>query len=545
MQGSTLAKRLWALLFGATTAVYLWGLGRLPLVGPDEPRYAQVAREMLRRGDLFTPTLGGHAWFEKPVLLYWMMMASYTVFGATEFAARVGAAVSGLLTVVFVGWLAQRVERSAGGRMLWFGLASAGVAAASAGLLVFSRAASFDAPLTLTVTAALCCFFVFELDEEGRGGSLPLVGFWAGVGASLLAKGLVGPVLVFGVVGLYFVLRRRVPDLSRLGLLWGPLLALGVASLWYAPVIMRHGRVFVDAFIIQHHFARYVSNKYNHPQPFYFYLPVMALLALPWTAFVAAGAARAAATNWRAAETTSRLQTFALAWLAMPVLFFSLSGSKLPGYVLPALPGAALLAGASLARYVRGEGGTGLMRLTGALVLLGLGGIFYAVRAGFADVWCGALVGVPVVAAGGLALFAASKRKLCAAAVVLAALATVALIVGCGLKETARRESVRELIARADAEGYSNWPVYYLLTDERTAEFYAGGRLGYKPDGSDAVRFDGEWDVWQALMKQGDGGMLILVKNHFLHRIADYPPLETKVIADNGAVTIAAVRLRP
>ena len=543
MQGSTLAKRLWALLFAAVAAVYLWGLGRLPLVGPDEPRYAQVAREMWLRGDPVTPTLGGHVWFEKPALVYWMMMAAYSAAGVTEWAARAGAAVSGVLTVVCVGWLAQRAERAAGGRMLWFGLASAGVAASSAGLLVFSRAASFDAPLTLTVTVALCCFFAWEMNEGGRASSLPLVGFWAGLGASLLAKGLVGPVLVCGVVGFYFVLRRRLPDLSRLGLAWGVPLAAGVAAVWYAPVIIRHGWTFVDAFFVQHHFARYVSNRYNHPQPFYFYLPVMALLALPWTAFAAAGAGRAAATNWRATETSSKIQTFAFAWLAVPVLFFSLSSSKLPGYVLPALPGAALLAGAALSRYLRGEGGTGLMRVTGALALLGLGGVFYAVRAGLADALCGAAVGVPAAAAGLLALLAPSKRKVCAAAVVLAALATVTLIVACGLSETGRRESVRDLMARADAEGYSSWPVYYLLTDERTAEFYAGGRLGYKPDGSDAVRFDGEWDVWQALQK-GERPMLILVKNHFLHRIADYPPLETKVIADNGFITVAAVRLR-
>ena len=101
-----LAKRVWSFLFLAVAAFYLYGLGSLPLVGPDEPRYAQVAREMLARRDLITPTLGGLPWFEKPPLLYWMMMASYRVFGVSEFSARLGPAVCGLLTAVFVYWIA-------------------------------------------------------------------------------------------------------------------------------------------------------------------------------------------------------------------------------------------------------------------------------------------------------------------------------------------------------------------------------------------------------------------------------------------------------
>ena len=100
-----LAKRVWSFLFLAIAAFYLYGLGAAPLVGPDEPRYAQVAREMLARHDLITPTLGGLPWFEKPPLLYWMMMASYRVFGVSEFSARLGPAICGLLTAVFVYWI--------------------------------------------------------------------------------------------------------------------------------------------------------------------------------------------------------------------------------------------------------------------------------------------------------------------------------------------------------------------------------------------------------------------------------------------------------
>jgi 4-amino-4-deoxy-L-arabinose transferase-like glycosyltransferase len=102
LQPSTLAKRGSLFLFLAVIAFYFYGLGHLPFVGPDEPRYAQVAREMFLRGDLITPTLGGHTWFEKPPLLYWMMIAGFKLFGVSEWSARLPSALSGVLTAAAV-----------------------------------------------------------------------------------------------------------------------------------------------------------------------------------------------------------------------------------------------------------------------------------------------------------------------------------------------------------------------------------------------------------------------------------------------------------
>ena len=110
MQPSALAKRLYILLFIVVIVFYFYGLGSLPLLGPDEPRYAQVAREMFLRGDPITPTLGGHTWFEKPALLYWMITASFGIFGVSEWSARLGPAVCGLLTIAAVWYVARAVE---------------------------------------------------------------------------------------------------------------------------------------------------------------------------------------------------------------------------------------------------------------------------------------------------------------------------------------------------------------------------------------------------------------------------------------------------
>jgi len=113
LQPSILAKRGSILLFVAFILFYFYGLGHLPFIGPDEPRYAQVAQEMFLRRDWITPTLGGYLWFEKPALLYWMVMAGFKLFGTSEWAARSASAVSGLLTIAAVFWVGKRTERSA------------------------------------------------------------------------------------------------------------------------------------------------------------------------------------------------------------------------------------------------------------------------------------------------------------------------------------------------------------------------------------------------------------------------------------------------
>ncbi|HEX8290355.1 MAG TPA: phospholipid carrier-dependent glycosyltransferase, partial [Pyrinomonadaceae bacterium] len=136
MQRFLLAKRAWVVLFGAVCAAYFYGLGAVPLLGPDEPRYAQVAREMYERGGWVTPTLGGQTWFEKPALLYWLMEAGYGLFGVTEFAARAGSALAGVLTVLLAGWAARRAEFESREDMRGFGVTCAAVAASTLGMMV-------------------------------------------------------------------------------------------------------------------------------------------------------------------------------------------------------------------------------------------------------------------------------------------------------------------------------------------------------------------------------------------------------------------------
>jgi 4-amino-4-deoxy-L-arabinose transferase-like glycosyltransferase len=524
---SALAKRLYILLFIAIVALYLYGLGGLPLLGPDEPRYAQVAREMFLRGDLVTPTLGGHTWFEKPALLYWLMIAAYKVFGVNEFSARLGPALCGLLTIAAVWRVGREVERVSSESQdfaFWTTL----VAASALGLIVFSRAASFDITITTTTTWALACFVLYELNLRRRSGFL--VGFYLCVGLSLLAKGLVGVVIPFGVVGSYFLLRRQWPTRRVwLSVLWGLPLAAAVSALWYGPVIARHGWPFVHEFFIQHHFARYVSNKYHHPQPIYFYPAIILMLALPWTAFLVEALAKIRGWAWRENDALSIVRVFSLAWLAMPIVFFSFSGSKLPGYILPALPAAAFLIAD---RFVDSISKWSL-RATGLLCLaLAAGGFVYALQSRQISVGCGTLIAVPLLAAAVASLARQNERFMSVMLIAGATFVFVMVVLICAAPPVARRESVKDLLELADARGYGDAPVLAQRSDDRSAQFYAHDRVIYNAEGEPVTFDEVSLDEARAIGSR----IVVFISVEYVDQFSGIPTIE--VLGDNGHVAV-------
>ena len=539
-----LAKRGWLLLLMATAVVYFYGLGRAPFVGADEPRYAQVAREMFERGDAVTPTLNGQTWFEKPALVYWTAIAGFKMFGVAEWPARLGAACAGWFTVLLIGWMARRVEAKEGeGTSSWLQLSTGAVTATSAGLIVFSRAVNFDVFITMAVTCTLAFFFAAELEVDGRKKRWLLAGFYAGMGAALLAKGLIGVVIPCGVVAVYYLLRRRWPDVWK-SAFWGFFITIAVAALWYAPVIARHGWVFIDEFFVKQHFARYLSNKYHHPQPFWFYLAIIPALMLPWSAFLAAGIYHARRWNPRGDDALSKMRFFALAWVLFPLIFFSVSGSKLPGYILPALPGAALLAGERLAGFLRGEGSAAWMRATGALMfVLAVAGLVYGLKESDLSHLCIGLVTMPVIAASAYVTFATRRRERNVWLVVGVAFLTTLIIAVCVLEKASARESVRDLLRAAGARGYNASPVLSLHHIERTAEFYAAGRLIYDETGGAPLKYEGAGEVLEVARQRG-GTILVLVPDEHVGQLTNFQFFETEVIGDNGSVVLVAVRIR-
>jgi 4-amino-4-deoxy-L-arabinose transferase-like glycosyltransferase len=542
LQPLTLAKRVWLFLFLAVIAFYCYGLGHMPFVGPDEPRYAQVAREMLQRGDLVTPTLGGHTWFEKPPLLYWMMIASFRLFGVNEWAARLGPALSGLSTVFALFWLGRRVS-AAHGPSAWTGLApwTAIVAASTLGLIVFSRGVGFDIVITMTTAWALSFYLTSELETNQATRRRLLAGFYVFIGLSLLAKGLIGVVIPAGIIGLYLLLRRQFPARSFLmSLAWGLPLALLVAATWYVPVTLKHGWPFIDEFFIQHHFARYLSNKYRHPQPFYFYILILFPLTLPWTAFLIEGLVKSRRWLLRSPDPLVRLRVFAIAWLVAPVVFFSFSGSKLPGYILPVLPAAALIAGDRLTTFVRDQNGLWVMRITGLLfAIFAIAGSVYVVREGQLSHECVALIAVPLVITAVTCIFRTRLKTAATLLVVLTTFSSLVVALNCGVASFAGRESMRDLIQLANSRGYGSAPVYALHQIDRSAEFYAAGRIVYAPDG-EPVRFEGASDALEAAKASGQA-VLVIVPIENINQLEDLTSAKIDVIGNNGKLALVGL----
>jgi 4-amino-4-deoxy-L-arabinose transferase-like glycosyltransferase len=332
----------WLLLAGFCGFLFFFGLAFFGLIGADEPRYAQVAREMLARHDWITPTLGGKPWLEKPPLYYWQAMLAFSIFGVSDWAARLPSAVDATLMVVVTYLFLRRFRPG-------FQLDGALMTASAAGIIGFARAASTDMPLAATFAIALLAWFAWYESESRRFLAL----FYCFLALGMLAKGPVAPLLAAVII---LVFATATSDYRLLGrTLWVPgiMLFCAVVLPWHIAVQIKNPEFF-RVFILQHNLARFGTNLYHHPEPFWYYLPVTLLGLIPWTVFVVASLAETVRIRWTARREIldsgrRALDVFLVIWVAVPVAFFSLSQSKLPGYIVPALPAGTLL----LAEYVR------------------------------------------------------------------------------------------------------------------------------------------------------------------------------------------------
>jgi 4-amino-4-deoxy-L-arabinose transferase-like glycosyltransferase len=333
--------------------LFFYGLGGFGLVGADEPRYAQIAREMLARHDWVVPVLNGKPWLEKPVLYYWGAMLSYSVFGVRDWAARVPSA---LLATLMVAGIYGFVRRFRPGAQLDAAL----ITASAAATIGFARGASTDMPLTATFTLAMLAWYTwFRSDRRGW-----LAASYGAMGLATLAKGPVAPALGGAILLLFALLRRERSIVLRTLWLPGILLFLAVTGPWYALVEFRTGEFF-RVFILEHTLMRFGTNMFRHHQPILYYIPVLLLLLLPWTVFALKGMGVALTSVWRQARggtpSTDPLPDFLLLWLGVPLLVFSISQSKLPGYILPGIPAATLLLACFLSHWERKEEAPGML----------------------------------------------------------------------------------------------------------------------------------------------------------------------------------------
>ena len=318
-------------ILGLSYLFFFHRLGGIGLIGPDEPRYASVARHMYFSGDYITPQLLGHPWFEKPPLMYWGAAFASVVFGVGEFAARFPSALGAFLTVLAVYACCRRLYSRGVGFLAALMLAS------SIGFFAFARAASMDMPLTVCLTLALCCFLL-GYHESGATRRWWFYGFYAALGLGTLAKGPIAIVLPVLSLGLFLAVRRQWMEWKE----WHPegaAAGLVVALPWYVAVTWINGFEFIDVFIINQNLERFVSTIHGHDRPIYYYLPVFLLLTFPWT-FLLIPALR---------RRFGLAEQILVLWALVPLVLFSMAGSKLPGYILPVVPPFAMLCARELA----------------------------------------------------------------------------------------------------------------------------------------------------------------------------------------------------
>lgn len=333
----------WLTLAGFCAFFFYYGLGAFGLVGADEPRYAQVAQEMLQRRNWITPFLYGHPWLEKPVLYYWQAMLCYKIFGVSDWVARLPSAMDATAMVVAIYLFFRQFRRG-------FQLDAALITASAAGVIGLARSASTDMPLAATFTIALVAWLAWY--EGGR--RRWLLVFYFFLALATLAKGPVAVVLA-GIIILLFAVAWRNLRLLLQTLWWpGVLLFFAAALPWYIAV-QRENPTFFRSFILEQNFARFSTNLYHHVQPWWYFVPVLLLALVPWT-FLVIAALAGAVRRWRrepdVEDRTISADSFFLTWITVVLVLFSASHSKLPAYILPAVPACAMLLADYLQRVI-------------------------------------------------------------------------------------------------------------------------------------------------------------------------------------------------
>jgi 4-amino-4-deoxy-L-arabinose transferase-like glycosyltransferase len=296
--------------------LYLLHLGGVGFLGPDEPRYASIGREMAHSGDWITPRLDGQPWFEKPPLTYWLTAAGHLAGLPDELAARLP---EGLISAAFLVFFYLTLAREFSPTMA---LAATAILATSAGWMAYSFAALTDLPMSAALGAAML-IVLFDPRRAVLAGAL--------LGLSILGKGFVAVVLI---APLFLVARgKRVITLASAAIIAAP---------WFILCWLRNGSAFWDDFFWKQHIARFFTPTLEHVQPFWYYIPVLLAGLFPWTPLVAL-------LGQRRLYSDRRVLLLA-AWVLYGLIFFSIARNKLPGYLLPLFPALAIVLAAALER---------------------------------------------------------------------------------------------------------------------------------------------------------------------------------------------------
>ena len=350
------------------TLLWFGTLNYRHLIPSDEGRYAEMAREMIVTGDWITPRYNGYKYFEKPPLQIWATAVTFQMFGLGEWQARLWSALTGFLTILMIGFTGMKIFNSRAG---WL---SALVLASSPMWIISGHFNSLDMALSAFLVSALCSLLLAQSSQNKSESRHWMWACWIFMALATLSKGVIGAAIPAMVFVAYSITAWDWKIWARLRLLSGSIIYLLITAPWFVIVAHRNPE-FLEFFFIHEHLQRFTQDAHSRTGPIYYFVPLLLIGILPWAAQIPGAMVQA----WR-----ERKQEFSSAWLlacwfVVIFVFFSVSRSKLPGYIIPIFPALALLIGKYLDRLL---GSNNAMALswklqTAAFALLGVIGFFF------------------------------------------------------------------------------------------------------------------------------------------------------------------------
>ena len=321
------------ILAGVVIFTTFFAIGGTPLLDPDEPVYAETAREMLQTGDFLSPRIFGDYWYDKPPMYYWLVALAFSIFGDGEFAARFPAALMGSGTAIMVYFAATKMFNERAG--FW----GAMVLTSCIQFFYLSKAAVTDTTLLFFMTGALLCFVHKR--------------YWLMYVCMALAtvtKGPIGIVFPGAIIFLYLLFMGQLREILRMHVLRGLLLYLLIASPWYYLMYTVHGMDFINTFLGFHNLTRFTTPEHASRVTFWYYFPMIILGLFPWTGLLIQSV-RASISDSRIDDMRQLL--FLHVWWVFVFIFFTICKTKLVSYILPMFPALAMIIGWNISRMMQ------------------------------------------------------------------------------------------------------------------------------------------------------------------------------------------------
>ncbi|MEB3339975.1 glycosyltransferase family 39 protein [Okeania sp.] len=383
-------------LFSLAWLAFFYNLSNIGLIDETEPLFAEAARQMVETGDWITPYFNGETRFDKPPLIYWLMAISYHIFGVNEWSVRLPSAISGTVLMSFGFYVLYKYGYYQKNKSLKMRLLIAWIGAVMIALnpetIAWGRVGVSDMLLTGCMCSALLAFFMGYVSQPTKNTDIyqqnnseilrenvlytpnenqlltpkksPLFNKWylifyILISLAVLTKGPVGIVLPGIIIGSFLLYLGNFWQICQEINIWrGILIFITITFPWYFLVTLENGKEYIDSFFGYHNFERFTSVVNNHQGPWYFYFLIVLIGFAPWSVYLPVAIARTKfwqRSYWRRKPRTEQLGLFAFFWFICIFIFFSISATKLPSYVLPLMPAAAILVGLFWSNIISGN----------------------------------------------------------------------------------------------------------------------------------------------------------------------------------------------